>query len=169
MLLLPVDDESTRNNKATIVDLCIWTRITTMAFLKDLLGFTSFLHESVRWWQNQFLKMFSNSALIIVPQKTTWDRLFLFSSLSPYCPMISLLCPKPHSCVCVYFIILLKLQLIYNVNFCYIAKWTSYTHIYIFSHIIFCHVLSEVIGYSSLWYTKELHCSSILNVIVWIY
>ena len=65
------------------------------------------------------------------------------------------------------------------VNFCYIAKWPSYIYIYIyvyiyiytyvyifpFSHIIFYHVLSQVIGYSSLCYSAVPHCLSILNVV----
>ena len=38
--------------------------------------------------------------------------------------------------------------------------------VYSFSHIIFHHVLSQVIGYSSLCYTAGCPCSSILNVIV---
>ena len=43
----------------------------------------------------------------------------------------------------------------------------SHICIHSFSHIIFHHVLSKVMGYSSLFYTAGLHCLSILNVIVW--
>ena len=40
-----------------------------------------------------------------------------------------------------------------------------YTHIHSSSHIIFYHVLSLVIGYSSLCYILGPHCLSTLNVI----
>jgi len=44
-----------------------------------------------------------------------------------------------------------------------------YIHTPFFSHIIFHHVLSQEVGYSSLCYTAGPHCLSILNVIVCIY
>ena len=55
-----------------------------------------------------------------------------------------------------------------SVNFCCTAKWPSqtYINIYSFSHIIFHHVLSRVIGYSSPCCTAGPHCISILNAIV---
>ena len=54
-------------------------------------------------------------------------------------------------------------------NFYYTAKWSSHTYIYIqsFPHIIFYHVLSQEIWYSSLCYTVGPHCLSFLNVIVY--
>lgn len=45
----------------------------------------------------------------------------------------------------------------------------SYVYIPSFPHIIFHHVLSQVIGYSSLCCTEGPHCLSIPNVIVCIY
>ena len=44
-----------------------------------------------------------------------------------------------------------------------------YKHIYSFSHILFHHGLSQVIGSSSLWCPAGPHCLSILNGIVSIY
>ena len=42
-------------------------------------------------------------------------------------------------------------------------------YVYSFSHLMFHHVLSLVIGYSSLCYTAGPHCLSVLNVIVCVY
>ena len=39
-----------------------------------------------------------------------------------------------------------------SINFCCTAKWSSYTYIYSFPHIILHHVWSQVIRYSSLCY-----------------
>ena len=44
-----------------------------------------------------------------------------------------------------------------------------YMHIHSFSNIIFCHVLSQMIGYTSLCCVAGPHCLPILNVIVCIY
>ena len=60
-------------------------------------------------------------------------------------------------------------------NFCCTAKWLSHTHTHthiythFFSYIIFHHVLSQVIGYSSLCCTVGPHCLLTLNKIVCIY
>ena len=48
------------------------------------------------------------------------------------------------------------------VNFCCTAKWSSYTYLYIFSHILFLYDLSQDIEYSSLCYTVGPYCLSIL-------
>ena len=51
--------------------------------------------------------------------------------------------------------------------YCKMTQSCKYMHF--FSHIIFHHVLSQDIGYSSLYYRVGTHCLSILNVIVGIY
>ena len=54
------------------------------------------------------------------------------------------------------------------VNYCCTAKWLSYTHIYILSHILFHYGLSQDIEYSSLCYTVGPCCLSILYIPVFI-
>ena len=56
------------------------------------------------------------------------------------------------------FIIIVDLQCC--INLCCIAIWPNHTYIYIhsFSHIIFHHVLSQEIGYSSLCYRVGSFC-----------
>ena len=57
--------------------------------------------------------------------------------------------------------------------FCQFLLYSRVTQLYIyihsFSHIMFCHVLSQAIAYSSLCCTAGPHCLAILNVIVCIY
>lgn len=64
----------------------------------NLHSLSSSLNLSVRGKLDQFLKIFQNSAIIIISQRTTGGRLFLLCSLSLYCSVIFLLHPKPHSC-----------------------------------------------------------------------
>ena len=54
-------------------------------------------------------------------------------------------------------------------NFCFTAKWLSYTHIYILFYNLFHYGLSQEIGYISLCATVGPCCLSILNVIVCIH
>ena len=51
-------------------------------------------------------------------------------------------------------------------SFCCTAKWPRHKHIYITFLIIFYHLLSQDISYSSLCYTVVSHCLAILNAIV---
>lgn len=72
-----------------------------MAFLKDLVTMLHSLSpESVKGQLGWFLKMFWNLAIIIIPQRNTWDRNFSSplcssSSLSLYYAMISHPCWNP--------------------------------------------------------------------------
>ena len=59
-----------------------------------------------------------------------------------------------------------EVQLIYNVNFCWTAKWFSYTYIHILFRILFHYGLSQDIEYSSLCYTVGSCCLSIFCIIV---
>ena len=52
------------------------------------------------------------------------------------------------------------------VNFYCIAKWFSYTYIYILFHILFHYGISQEIEYSSLCYTVGPCCLSILYILV---
>ena len=59
--------------------------------------------------------------------------------------------PSPLS---LFFLIFIRVDLQFSVNFCCTVKWPRYTY-YSFSHIILCHVPSQVIRYSFLCYTQQ--------------
>ena len=72
-----------------------------------------------------------------------------------------------------FFNFLKKFNYIWFTMFCLLLLYSkvtwSYIYIHYFSHTIFHHVPSQVIGYSSLYYTAGSHCLSTPNAMVRIY
>ena len=102
----------------------------------------------------------ANSSSIISSKVMNWHSLVFFKELSFSAHLVIFLKK---------FLFIVDLQC--SINFCCTAKLPSHTHThtYSFSHIVFYHILSQVIGCSSLCYTAGTHCLSILNIIVCFY